>query len=261
MSASEPRAPRPASDSVQLFSAHSDDYARFRPTYPEPLFAWLAHQCTSTDLALDLAAGNGQASLPLTRHFRQVLACDASPQQLSAERCWPGVQRFVAEAEQLPLKPAQLDLLVVAQALHWFATPEFFAQARLALKPDGLFCAWCYSLLQITPALDDIIQQLYATTLAGYWPDGRASVDAGYRDIQLPFAGIETPAFALEAQWDLHQLTGYLRTWSAVKKWQRVNGEDPVTRLEPQLAAAWGQPDRQRRIRWPLHFLTGYPNR
>jgi len=261
MPATETRASRLASDSVQLFSARSDDYARFRPTYPEPLFDWLASQCEATDLALDLAAGNGQASLPLTRHFRQVLACDASPQQLSAERCWPGVQRFAADAERLPLQPAQLDLLVIAQALHWFATPAFFQQARLALKPGGLLCAWCYSLLQVSPALDVVIQHLYSDILGGYWPDGRASVDAGYRDIQAPFPRIETPAFAIEAQWNLGQLTGYLRTWSAVKKWQQVHGQDPLARLAPQLSAAWGPPERLRRISWPLHLLTGYPNR
>lgn len=261
MSASESRTPAPGSDSVQLFSSRSDDYARYRPTYPDALFAWLADQCESTDTALDLAAGNGQASFPLRRHFRRVLACDASAQQLEAGGNWPKVQCFVAEAERLPLRSGQLDLLVVAQALHWFSTPDFFAEARLALKPHGLFCAWCYSLLEVSTDVDAIIQQLYTDTLGGYWPAGRSSVDAGYRDICPPFARIDTPAFALEAHWSLTELLGYLRTWSAVKKWQQRHHRDPAAMLEPQLLSAWGPAERRRLVRWPLHFLTGFPNR
>lgn len=261
MSASESPAPKPASDSIQLFSSRSTDYARFRPTYPEALFNWLASQCATTDTALDLAAGNGQASIPLTRHFHRVLACDASAEQLAAGDTWLNVQRFVADAEHLPLRSGQLDLLVVAQAMHWFATPTFFNQARRALKPNGLFCAWCYSLLEISAAVDAIIHRLYYETLAGYWPAGRSSVDAGYRDIQPPFPRIEPPPFALEAHWDLRELMGYLRTWSAVKQLHQRHGRDPVTSIEPQLTSAWGQAGQRRLIRWPLHFLTGFPNR
>ena len=261
MSAREAPTPNPASDSVQLFSSRSADYARFRPTYPEALFTWLASQCVATDTALDLAAGNGQASIPLIGHFRRVLACDASTKQLSAVGDWSGVRRFVAEAEYLPLRRGQLDLLVVAQALHWFATPTFFAQAQFALKPNGLFCAWCYSLLEVSAEGDAVIRTLYSETLSGYWPAGRSSVDAGYSDIQAPFASIDTPAFALEARWNLSELIGYLSTWSAVKLWQQRHDRDPIAMIEAQLSSAWGPAERRRIIRWPLHFLTGFPNR
>jgi hypothetical protein len=54
---------------------------------------------------------------------------------------------------------------------------------------------------------------------------------------------------------------GYLRTWSAVKQWEQRHGRDPVALIEPQLSTAWGPADQQRLIRWPLHFLTGFPNR
>lgn len=251
--------PQAARDSVELFSARASGYAQFRPHYPAGLFAWLAGQCRQTDTALDIAAGNGQASLPLQRHFHRVLACDASAAQLNAGAHWESVERFVADAEQLPLKDNQLDLIVVAQALHWFASPAFFAQARRALKPGGLFCAWCYSLLEIDPALDEIINRLHGKTLAGYWPAGRASVDAGYRDIHLPFARLAVPAFALEATWSFEQLIGYLRTWSAVTKWQQTHGSDPVAAVQASLREAWGDVQASRRIRWPLHFLAGYP--
>jgi SAM-dependent methyltransferase len=47
---------------------------------------------------------------------------------------------FVGDEEHLPLAPLSLDLIVSALALHWVNdVPGFLAQARLALRPDGLF--------------------------------------------------------------------------------------------------------------------------
>lgn len=248
-------------DSVRLFSIRSDDYAQFRPTYPDSLFDWLADQCPQTHRALDVAAGSGQATLPLLARFDSVIACDASLDQLTGHSNWRSAQRFAAQAERLPLRDGLANLMVIAQALHWFATPAFFSEAKRVLAPDGLFCAWCYSLLCIDPSLDAVIARLHGETLSGYWPQGRASVDAGYRDINAPFETIDPPEFATEAQWNLYQMLGYLRTWSAVKKWQQIHGRDPIAELEPELMRLWGPPERQRRIRWPLHFLAGYPGR
>ena len=248
-------------DSVRLFSTRTEAYAQFRPTYPAELFAWLASQCAQTEQVLDLATGNGQAAGPLSTHFDRVFACDANVSQLLAGGDWQNISRFACLAEQLPLRDEQLDLIVVAQALHWFATEQFFAQARRVLRPGGLFCAWSYSLLRIEPSLDAIITRLHGEILAGCWPKGRDSVDAGYRDIHPPFPRIEVPPFSIEATWDFPQLVGYLRTWSAVKRWQQIYGADPVESLQPELLRHWGDPTQQRTVRWPLHFLAGYPRR
>lgn len=248
------------SDSVQLFSLRSGDYAQFRPTYPDHLFRWLAENSPTTHCALDVAAGTGQATLPLTDYFDQVVACDASADQLAGSSGWRTAQRFAAQAERLPLRDGTADLIVVAQALHWFATPAFFAEAKRVLAADGLFCAWCYSLLRIDPPIDALIDHLHGEILGAYWPQGRASVDAGYQDIAVPFETINLPDFAIHARWDLPQLLGYLRTWSAVKRWQQTHGRDPLAQLEPELQRMWGSPARQHQVRWPLHFLAGYPS-
>jgi SAM-dependent methyltransferase len=248
------------SEIAQLFGARADAYASFRPQYPEALFDWLAGHSPGRQRALDIACGNGQASRPLRQHFAQVLACDASVEQLRAAEDLAGIELFAASAEAQPLAGASLDLIVVAQALHWFATPAFFAEVARLLRPGGLFCAWCYGLMRIDDALDSLIDEFYRSTLAGYWPDGRASVDAGYRDIQAPFPRIAPPAFAIEAHWTFDHLTGYLRTWSAVQRWERQQGRDPVAELTPALRQAWGNINQPRFVRWPLHFLTGIPN-
>ncbi|MEK8081449.1 class I SAM-dependent methyltransferase [Pseudomonas sp. XK-1] len=243
-----------------LFGARAQDYASFRPHYPDSLFAWLAAQCRQRQRALDIACGNGQASQPLRQHFAQVLACDASVEQLRACPDPQGLALFAADAQAQPLASHSLDLIQVAQALHWFATPAFFHEVRRLLKPGGLFCAWCYSLMSIDPRLDELIEDLYWNTLQGYWPQGRASVDAGYRDIHHPFSPLSPPPAAIEAHWRLEQLLGYLRTWSATQRYEQHNGFDPLQRLEPALRQAWGDANQPRFVRWPLHFLAGIAN-
>ncbi len=64
-----------------------------------------------------------------------VLQCDTSFSMLAkAEK-----NAFVGDEEHLPLAPQSLDLITSALTLHWVNDlPGFMAQARLALKPDGL---------------------------------------------------------------------------------------------------------------------------
>jgi SAM-dependent methyltransferase len=245
------------SEIPQLFGARASAYASFRPEYPDALFHWLANHCPERQRALDIACGSGQASRPLRQYFAQVLACDASLDQLRAGEDFGDIALFAANAEAQPLVSASLDLIVVAQALHWFATPEFFAEVARLLKPGGLFCAWCYSLLRIDGPLDELIDVFYWGTLGGYWPTGRSSVDAGYSDLYAPFPRIELPDLAIEAQWDFNQLLGYLRTWSAVQCWEHQHDRDPVAEIAPALREAWGDSNQPRIVRWPLHFLAG----
>lgn len=247
------------SEITRLFGARANAYASFRPQYPAALFTWLAAHSPGRQRALDIACGNGQASAPLLEHFEQVLACDGSPEQLYAAKDLQGVGCFAANADAQPLADASIDLIVVAQALHWFATPAFFTEAARLLKPDGLFCAWCYSLLRVDTEVDALIDDFYHGTLKGYWPDGRASVDAGYRDLQVPFSQIELPPFAIELQWDREQLLGYLSTWSAVQRLEKTSGRDPLADLLPKLEKVWPDGQQRRFVRWPLHFVAGHP--
>jgi SAM-dependent methyltransferase len=247
------------SEISRLFGANAQQYADFRPDYPELLFAWLAQHSPANDCALDIGCGNGQASRPLRTYFKQVLACDRSLAQIAACSPLPGLQLFVADAQQLPIAPASLDLIVVAQALHWFADAAFFAQIQALLKPKGLFCAWCYGLLSINPAIDQLIQQLYYQQLGDYWPAARRSVDCGYSDIAAPFPRMPVEAFTMQQRWSFAHLVGYLRTWSALQLYTQQNASDPLIQLLPAMQRAWGDPQRSHNVKWPLHFLAGYP--
>ncbi len=126
------------------FSAVADAYADFRPRYPDALFDWLAAAVDSRRLALDVATGNGQAVAGLVDRFERVLASDASAGQLARMPAWANVETRCEPAEQLSAADDSVDLLTVAQALHWFDHPRFFAEVWRVLRPGGLIAAWCY---------------------------------------------------------------------------------------------------------------------
>lgn len=102
------------------FSSVASNYASSRPSYPPELFSWLAHQCTKLELAWDCGTGNGQAAIALVKYFKQVQATDASTQQLTQAFAHPQINYRVASAENSFLDNQSVDLVVVAQAVHWF---------------------------------------------------------------------------------------------------------------------------------------------
>ena len=237
------------------FSRAAAAYARFRPTYPDALFAWLAAQAPGRHVAWDCAAGSGQAARALAPWFRLVLATDASVAQLAEGAPHQGVHRVGMTAEQAALGDGTVDLVTVAQALHWFARDRFYAEARRVLVPGGVLAAWSYGLATIDPAVDAIIQHLHDDILGPWWPPERALVGDAYRQLDFPGPRLAVPPMAMEARWTRTELAGYLATWSAASRYAAARGADPVARILPALADAWPG-DERRLVRWPLTVLV-----
>lgn len=240
------------------FSRVAPHYAGFRPTYPAALFSWLAKTAPGRALAWDCGAGSGQASLGLAGEFERVVATDASRTQIDSAPPHPRVAYRVASAESSGLSAGSADLVAVAQALHWFDLERFYAEVRRVAKPGGLLAVWTYGILAVDDArLDARLLAFYRDTVGPYWPPERLHVESGYRTLPFPFAELEPPPFAMEADWSLAQLLGYLRSWSATGRFLAEKGLDPVAPLEAQLTRRWGGPNRKRRIAWPLSLRVG----
>lgn len=239
------------------FSTRSSGYAAFRPTYPDPLFGWLAGQCRSRTLAWDCATGSGQAVAGLASRFDRVIATDGSASQIEHAPAFPNVEYRVATAEESGLPDQSVDLVTVAQSLHWFDHPRFFAEVRRVSRPGAVVACWMYNLMRVAPALDRVVDRLYVDVVGPFWPGNRKLIDGNYRDVAFPFPALPAPPFEMESAWDFDHLVGYLRTWSAVTRYVAANGADPVTLVEADLLEAWGARDRTRVVRWPLVLLVG----
>ncbi len=239
------------------FSAVAADYAKSRPTYPPALFAWLAEATPVRDLAWDAGAGSGQASVALSEHFQQVVATDISAEQLKAAPSRANISYHVGEMSDLP--DASADLVTVAQALHWFELDTFYAEVRRVLKPGGLLAVWTYNVLTVAdqPAINIELNHFYDDIVGPYWPPDRRHVENGYAELAFPFAQIVTPRFAMQAEWSLDQLLGYLKSWSATARMQKATGINPVDDLTGSIRQAWGDPAIARTILWPLTVKAG----
>ncbi len=235
------------------FSARSADYAASRPTYPPELGAYLAAQSPGTELALDCGCGNGQLSVLLAEQFDHVLATDASAQQIAAATPHPRITYKVAPAEASGLAPASADLIVVAQAAHWFDLEAFYAEARRAAKPGALLALICYGVFHVEGAAEALLQEFYWKTMGPYWPAERRYVEEAYRTLPFPFQEMPSPDLAIERQWTREQFLLYVETWSAVREAEKAVGREPVGDFARDLAAVWPD-DAVYPVRWPLAF-------
>jgi SAM-dependent methyltransferase len=239
------------------FSGQAAEYAKFRPSYPAALFEYLAKIVPSRNVAWDCATGSGQAAIALAKHFALVIATDASAKQIrNAERA-ERVQYRVAPAENSGIESESVDLVTVAQALHWFDLAKFYEEAKRVLNPGGLIAVWNYDFLQATPEIDAAVNRFYHDIVGPFWPPERRVIETGYATLPFPFQEIEAPAFRIEVHWTLPQLIGYLQTWSATQRYIEANGSNPLTLIADELEKAWNDPDAMKLIVWPLTVRIG----
>jgi ubiquinone/menaquinone biosynthesis C-methylase UbiE len=239
------------------FSGHAACYQQFRPNYPEALFAFLRSLCPAHELAWDCATGNGQAAVALAPHFDSVIATDASSGQIDQAQPNPKVKYLVAPADKVPIDEGKVDLVTVAQALHWFDVSTFYPEVRRVAKPHCILAVWCYQLHSISPEIDAVVTELYSGIVGAYWPPERKVVEDGYKTVAFPFDELKTPEFRMVHSWDLEHLLGYLGSWSATQRYRKQNGDDPVALIAGALKAAWGDPAQSRDVIWPLHVRVG----
>ena len=239
------------------FTRVAGQYATFRPGYPDELFDWLAGIAPQREMAWDCGAGNGQATVALASRFAQVLGTDISAAQLASAPELTNVEYRVTPAEASGLPDRSTDLVTIAQAMHWFDLPKFYAEVRRVLKPQGIIAAWGYNRLLIgQPEVQRIVDHFYEQTIGSYWPPERVLVENSYRDLDFPFRHIAVPQLSLHKNWTREHLLGYLRSWSAVGRFKAANGYDPVDALAGEIAAHWPE-GKMLRVEWPLFMLVG----
>ncbi len=243
--------------STDHFSGHAAQYARSRPDYPPALFDFVATLGPARELAWDCGCGNGQASGPLAERFERVHATDVSAPQVAQAPAHPRITYRVAPAEVSGLPASSVDVVAVAQALHWFATDAFFAEVRRVLKQGGALAAWTYRPPTSGDALDEVQRDFHRRVVGPYWPPERHWVDEGYVGLPFPFARVETPAFAIERTWTQPEWLDYLGSWSASQRYQAVRGEDPRAQMREALERAWPDPAQPKHFTWEVVLLAG----
>ena len=144
----------------------------------------------------------------------------------------------VAAAEQSGLDDNSVDLITVAQAMHWFSFDAFFQEAKRVMKADGIIAAWCYSLFYTNnDAFNELINTFYTAIVGKFWPPERKYLDEEYQTIPFDFIEVTpAPSFNIVNDWSLQQIIAYIYTWSSVQQYQKTLHEDPIANwLLPRL--------------------------
>jgi SAM-dependent methyltransferase len=246
-----------AFDFEDHFSRQSEQYAQYRPQYPDEIYAYLASIAPGRSLAWDCGTGNGQAAVGLAKYFDNVHATDASAEQIALAYRHDKVDYRVEPAEHVSLNVSSTDLVTVAVAVHWFHFEEFYREVKRVLNPEGILAVWTYSLTEISPEIDELVFKYYADILKDFWPERIRYLEERYQTIPFPFEEIAVPSFVMEINWSLIQFAGFLNSWSATQRYKAEKGHHPLEIIWPKLLAAWGDENEPRLIRWPLHFRIG----
>lgn len=252
------------------FSTYADRYARYRPRYPAALFEFLAGVAPRRELAWDVGTGNGQCAIGLAEHFRRVIATDASAAQLAHAMAHARIEYRVALAESCDLAEGGVDLISIAQAIHWFRFDAFYENVRRVARPSAVLAAICYTLPRVDPVIDAVCDRYYRDVTGPYWPPDRRYIDECYATIPFPFDEIAVPrltgavdranpppSFEGRAEWTRAEYAAYLDTWSAVQRFKQRNGRDPFAEIADELAAAWPDGHARRAVRWPIYMRAG----
>ncbi|WP_163411171.1 class I SAM-dependent methyltransferase [Flavobacterium ajazii] len=241
------------------FSKQAVDYSKFRPQYPEEMIRYIVSFVDYKSTALDLATGNGQVAHKLSAYFENVFATDISQKQLDNAIRAENIIYSKESAEKTSFKNQQFDLIVVAQAVHWFNFDVFYKEIYRILKPEGVFAVIGYGLFSTNSDSDKILRHFYYDIVGPYWDAERKYLDENYETIPFPFDEISANKFCNEFIWDFETLIGYLQTWSSVQHYISKNNQNPIDLIYDELKFSWGNNDKK--VKFPLLLRIGMLNK
>jgi SAM-dependent methyltransferase len=118
------------------FGSVAEEYARWRPTYPDEAIDFLSPRPPAR--VVDLGAGTGQLTGALLARGLDVDAIDPDPEMMRVlVDTHPAANAQLARADALPVATSTVDAVLVATAFHWFPFEETVAELRRVLKPGG----------------------------------------------------------------------------------------------------------------------------
>ncbi|KAH7890649.1 S-adenosyl-L-methionine-dependent methyltransferase [Phlebopus sp. FC_14] len=247
-------------------------YAASRPTYPQALFEYVfrfheSSRAARWNTAIDLGCGTGQATVELTR-FKKVFGVDPSAKMVdSARQALQVVQQDIphgqieyvqSPAENLDfLQPETVDLMIAAQAGHWFDWSKMWPELARVLRKGGSAAIWNYSEFRLPryPSLSPIITHYHKgtdplTSVGPYWeqpgrsildnhlvaiPDARGVVPGVFKDFTRSyFTGVHYPhlpsprPILMRKTMTWSDLYGYFLSYSALHTFLKHHPEDKL---------------------------------
>lgn len=241
---------------------NSENYAKYRPTYPDSLFQHLQEYIgRPVEKAVDLGCGSGQATQAIAKFAKHVTGLDPSAPMIKEAPTLPNVDWKVAsDADITEVVPSHtVDLITVAEAFHWTELPELWSRIHSILKPGGVLAIFSYYLFNFVdyPESGRIIADfsLGQDKCGPYWDKNQSRLNNLYEEIEVPpqlFGDVvreinpnhklvpNHPFELVQRNVPVRQTINLLNTWSAYHNWKRMNPDKPdlVEETERELLSA-----------------------
>lgn len=199
----------------EIFTGRSDDYSRFRPSYPEAAVNWLYERCPEARVA-DVGAGTGIFTRCLLRRFNEVVAVEPNEDMRKIFReQLPDISCLAAAGEATGIAEKSIDLITVAQAFHWLDENKFKDESLRILRPAGkVAIIWNTELKNdFVLARDGVCQKYCPRFRAGH--AGKRSVAEGDDFLRNSyFKKVEVVSFPNPFTMDLEIYLGNMRSRS-----------------------------------------------
>jgi ubiquinone/menaquinone biosynthesis C-methylase UbiE len=256
-----------------LYSKQANEYSESTPTYPASWFSMLASLTPGHQLAWDVGAGNGQASLSIAEHYDRVIATDVSKEQLELAQNHSKVTYALTppvmtdeELSSIVGEEGSVDLVTVATAVHWFDLETFYSQVKRVLrKPGGVIAVWTYFTPSISPAVDAVCKDLRESIMPYCDPRVQYAVK-GYKTLPFPFEPVlengrgregNPIEMEMDIQLSLDKFLGFYKSSHLVAAAKEKGVELLNEKVWRRLKDAWGDENTIYTCKLPVYMLAG----
>lgn len=131
------------SDTVERFSNRVENYVKYRPGYPTEVLGLFKRDLglTPESVIADIGSGTGLSSKPFLENGNTVYGVEPNEaMRVAAEKYlkdFPTFKSIDGTAENTTLPNESIDIIVAAQAFHWFEGKKTRVEFKRVLKPGG----------------------------------------------------------------------------------------------------------------------------
>lgn len=219
-------------DERQLFKNAASYYAKYRPWYPEEMFAYLRKYFSLNGKGnlLDLGCGTGQILLPLAKDFEEIVGLDVEPDMIAEakkeaeKRGVENVRWITGKAEDISEKTGTFKLVTLGASLHWMEGERVLKNAYRMVEEGGGVAliqnptsGWTNNKEEWKKVRKEIIQKYLGEkrrngSFLEQWKDWEDLLE------ESPFGGYEEWVHDYTLTWTLDGAVGYLYSTSFARR-------------------------------------------